>query len=192
MVQLEAVESGAQASELRELIEQHHRLTGSSVAARVLEHWTTALEEFVQVMPVDYKRVLAEDERKQAAPPRRHRRTAHGQTHRLQGVLAPGRPLPGRGGATRDLRRVPRAGARGASAHAGRALHGLRRAVLPVRLGLPDRQPDPGVERPGLSRPLAGGARPSPPHQQLPRVHRPRLPGAVRGRLRARHHRPAR
>ena len=67
MVQLEVVGSGAQASELRELIEQHHRLTGSSVAARVLEHWTTALEEFVQVMPVDYKRVLAEDERKQAA-----------------------------------------------------------------------------------------------------------------------------
>ena len=67
MVQLEVVGSGAQASELRDLIEAHHRLTGSSVAARVLEHWTTALEEFVQVMPVDYKRVLAEDERKQAA-----------------------------------------------------------------------------------------------------------------------------
>jgi glutamate synthase domain-containing protein 3 len=67
MVQLEVVGSGAQASELRDLIEAHHRLTGSSVAARVLERWATALEEFVQVMPVDYKRVLADDERKQAA-----------------------------------------------------------------------------------------------------------------------------
>jgi glutamate synthase (NADPH/NADH) large chain len=61
------VGSGAQESELRELIEQHQRLTGSTVAARVLEHWATALEEFAQVMPVDYKRVLVEVERKQAA-----------------------------------------------------------------------------------------------------------------------------
>jgi glutamate synthase (NADPH/NADH) large chain len=61
------VGSGAQESELRDLIEQHSRLTGSTVAARVLERWTTALEEFVQVMPVDYKRVLVEVERKQAA-----------------------------------------------------------------------------------------------------------------------------
>ena len=67
MVQLEVVGSGAQDVRARDLIEAHHRLTGSSVAARALDHWATALEEFVQVMPVDYKRVLAEDERKQAA-----------------------------------------------------------------------------------------------------------------------------
>jgi glutamate synthase (NADPH/NADH) large chain len=67
MVELEVVGSGAPESELRELIEQHQRLTGSTVAARVLERWATALEEFVQVMPVDYKRVMVEIERKQAA-----------------------------------------------------------------------------------------------------------------------------
>ncbi len=39
-------------------------------------------------------------------------------------------------------------------AHAGRPLHGLRRAVLPERIGLPDRQPHPRVERPGLPGPL--------------------------------------
>ena len=48
------------------------------------------------------------------------------------------------------------------AAPAGRALHGLRRPLLPHRqagqrhgVGLPDQQPDPGVERPGLPRPLA-------------------------------------
>ena len=38
---------------------------------------------------------------------------------------------------------------------------------------------------------LAGGGRPAARHEQLPRVHRPALPGAVRGGLRARHQ-PAR
>ena len=68
---------------------------------------------------------------------------------------------------------------------AGRALHGLRRAVLPHRhaaqrhgLRLPDQQPDPRVERPGLSRPVARGARAAAQDQQLPGVHRPRLPRA--------------
>ena len=70
------------------------------------------------------------------------------------------------------------------AARAGRALHGLRRPVLPR--GLPARQPDPGLERPRLPRPLARGDRPAPRHQQLPRVHRPDLPGAVRAGLRAR------
>ncbi len=72
-------------------------------------------------------------------------------------------------------------------AGSGRALHGLRHPVLPS--GLPARQPDPGLERPRLPRPLAGGDRPPARDQQLPGVHRPAVPGAVRGRLRARHQR---
>jgi glutamate synthase domain-containing protein 3 len=67
MVQLETVTDGPNADELRELLEQHLRLTGSAVAARLLERWATAIEEFVQVMPSDYKLVLAEEQRKQAA-----------------------------------------------------------------------------------------------------------------------------
>ena len=88
---------------------------------------------------------------------------------------------------------------RGAPAQAGRALHGLRDAVLPHGqadrrdgLGLPDQQPDPRVERPRLPRPVAGGGRPAPPDEQLPRVHRPRLPRPVRGLLHARAQRRAR
>jgi glutamate synthase (NADPH/NADH) large chain len=67
MVALEAIENEVHVAELRELIERHHRLTGSTPAARVLDRWDEALDEFVQVMPVDYKRVLAEDERKMVA-----------------------------------------------------------------------------------------------------------------------------
>jgi glutamate synthase domain-containing protein 3 len=67
MVVVETVESEAYARELLDLIERHHRYTGSTVAARVLDQWPQILGEFVQVMPIDYKRVLQEDERKQAA-----------------------------------------------------------------------------------------------------------------------------
>ncbi len=62
-------------------------------------------------------------------------------------------------------------------ARAGPALHGLRRAVLQQRL--PAGQPDPGLEQPGPRGPLARGPGPAARHQQLPRVHRPGVPGAV-------------
>ena len=55
--------------------------------------------------------------------------------------------------------------------------------------GCPLGQPDPGLERPRLPRPLAGGDRGAPRDEQLPRVHGPDLPGAVRGLVRARHQR---
>ena len=81
------------------------------------------------------------------------------------------------------LRDVP---ARHAEA-AGRALHGLRHPVLQQRL--PARQPDPRLERPRLPRALARRHRPPARHEQLPRVHRSPVPGAVRVGVRARHQR---
>ncbi len=50
----------ADATELRALVEEHGRRTGSPVAARVLADWDGLLERgaFVKVMPHDYKRVL--------------------------------------------------------------------------------------------------------------------------------------
>ena len=74
---------------------------------------------------------------------------------------------------------------RGQAEAPGRALHGLRHPVLQQRL--PAREPHPRLERPRLPRPLARRDRAAPRHQQLPRVHRPPVPGAVRGRVRARH-----
>ena len=84
---------------------------------------------------------------------------------------------------TRGLQRVRRDAAGRRPARAGRSLHGVRRAVLPQRL--PARQPDPGLERPRLPRPLARGDRPAARDQQLPGVHGPAVPGAVRGGVRA-------
>ncbi|MBW3599571.1 MAG: hypothetical protein KY475_20155, partial [Planctomycetes bacterium] len=45
-------------SDLLEMIESHYRHTQSPVARRVLDHWPHVLEQFVKVMPIDYKRVL--------------------------------------------------------------------------------------------------------------------------------------
>ncbi|MCW3070038.1 MAG: gltB [Solirubrobacterales bacterium] len=54
--------SEADALELRAMIEEHGRRTGSPVAKRVLEEWggLVARDAFVKVMPHDYKRVLRE------------------------------------------------------------------------------------------------------------------------------------
>jgi glutamate synthase (NADPH/NADH) large chain/glutamate synthase (ferredoxin) len=48
----------ADAIELRDLIAEHERRTGSAVAARVLADWDAMLPRFVKVMPNDYRRVL--------------------------------------------------------------------------------------------------------------------------------------
>jgi glutamate synthase (NADPH/NADH) large chain len=58
MVELEAVEAESDIRELKELIESHQRLTGSTVAHSILADWPHPLDKFVKVMPVDYKRVL--------------------------------------------------------------------------------------------------------------------------------------
>ena len=59
-VDLESIEADEDIVELRELVELHLKYTNSSVAARILDGWPDVLEEFVKVMPTDYKRVLAE------------------------------------------------------------------------------------------------------------------------------------
>jgi glutamate synthase (NADPH) large chain len=60
MVELEKVDTDADTAELRALIEKHHKLTGSTVAAGALARWHEALPQFIKVMPTDYKRVLEE------------------------------------------------------------------------------------------------------------------------------------
>ena len=58
---------------VRDLLIQHAGYTGSAVAARILGDWDWAVEKFVKVMPVDYRRVL-EEQKKQAEEPARSRR----------------------------------------------------------------------------------------------------------------------
>ena len=58
MVELESVETDTDIGELKALIENHRKYTGSTVAHRLLELWPSCLSEFVKVMPIDYKRVM--------------------------------------------------------------------------------------------------------------------------------------
>ena len=44
---------------LKSLIERHCRYTGSTLAAGLLEHWSSARTRFVKVMPLQYKDALA-------------------------------------------------------------------------------------------------------------------------------------
>jgi glutamate synthase (ferredoxin) len=60
MVNLEDMVDAADVTELRALIEEHARLTGSERARRILATWEVQLRKFVKVMPRDYKRALAE------------------------------------------------------------------------------------------------------------------------------------
>ena len=83
MVELEKVEADEDAAELRELIEKHRDLTGSTVAADVLARWDEVLPQFVKVMPTDYKRVLEEQKAARCCRPSRRLREAIARTRNV-------------------------------------------------------------------------------------------------------------
>ncbi len=60
MVELEKLEAAEDIAELKQLITNHANYTGSEVAKRILANWPTEIKRFHKVMPVDYKRALAE------------------------------------------------------------------------------------------------------------------------------------
>ena len=45
---------------LKQLIENQQRYTGSEQAGKILDNWNEYLPKFVKVMPVEYRRALAE------------------------------------------------------------------------------------------------------------------------------------
>ena len=55
------------AERLRQLILRHKAFTGSARANDILENWNAYLPKFRKVMPVEYRRALAELEKEQAA-----------------------------------------------------------------------------------------------------------------------------
>jgi len=61
MVDLERLDQADEVALVRDLIERHVHLTGSAIGQRVLDSWATALQQFVSVMPRDFKRVRAEE-----------------------------------------------------------------------------------------------------------------------------------
>ncbi|MHB0997973.1 MAG: glutamate synthase large subunit [Armatimonadota bacterium] len=58
MVDLESLVDQEEILEVREMIRNHATYTGSTVAEKVLEHWTDELPKFVKVIPKDFKRML--------------------------------------------------------------------------------------------------------------------------------------
>ncbi len=64
MVELSLVEDSVSRKELLELIRQHYLHTGSALAGRMLDDWHRYIEDFIQVTPIEYKRVLEEEKMK--------------------------------------------------------------------------------------------------------------------------------
>ena len=62
MVELQLVEDSVSRKELLELIRQHYLHTGSALAGRMLDDWHRYVGEFIQVVPIEYKRVLQEQQ----------------------------------------------------------------------------------------------------------------------------------
>jgi len=52
---------------LHQMITRHVHYTNSAKGRRILDNWDDSLRKFVKVMPVDYKRALAEREAEQKA-----------------------------------------------------------------------------------------------------------------------------
>ncbi|MDH5458426.1 MAG: glutamate synthase subunit alpha, partial [Nitrospinota bacterium] len=63
-VDLLPVEEDEDISELKSLIAEHQKLTGSTLAEKILAEWETMLPKFVKVYPKDYRRVLEERKKK--------------------------------------------------------------------------------------------------------------------------------
>ena len=61
MVELTLVDSDADRAELRTILENHLRETGSRKAAEILENWDRYLPMFIKVMPVGYKLILEKE-----------------------------------------------------------------------------------------------------------------------------------
>ena len=62
MVEINLVEDTVSRKELLELIRQHYLHTGSALAGRMLDDWQRYVEDFIQVVPIEYKRVLQEEQ----------------------------------------------------------------------------------------------------------------------------------
>ena len=64
-VEIGLVEEATARKELRELVRQHYLHTGSPLAQRMLNDWNAYIDDFIQVTPIEYKRVLHEEQMRQ-------------------------------------------------------------------------------------------------------------------------------
>ena len=62
MVELSLLEDASARKELHELVRRHYLHTGSELARAMLDDWARYVDEFIQVTPIEYKKVLAEEQ----------------------------------------------------------------------------------------------------------------------------------
>nr|WP_320058500.1 glutamate synthase large subunit [uncultured Bacteroides sp.] len=62
MVELSLIEEASYRKELHELIRQHYLYTGSKLARTMLDDWGHYVDEFIQIVPIEYKKVLQEEQ----------------------------------------------------------------------------------------------------------------------------------
>lgn len=62
MVELSLIEESSYRKELHELIRNHYYYTGSKLAKTMLDSWEKYVDQFIQIVPIEYKKVLQEEQ----------------------------------------------------------------------------------------------------------------------------------
>ncbi|MCR4773960.1 MAG: glutamate synthase large subunit [Prevotella sp.] len=62
MVEINLVEENFYRKELHELIRRHYLYTGSKIAREMLDNWNRYVDDFIQIVPIEYKSVLQEEQ----------------------------------------------------------------------------------------------------------------------------------
>ena len=60
MVELSLIEDSHDNKEVKAMIENHLKYTGSKLAAKILENWIEYRDKFIKVVPIEYKKVIQE------------------------------------------------------------------------------------------------------------------------------------
>jgi glutamate synthase (NADPH/NADH) large chain len=61
MVEISLVDDKLDRKELHELIRQHYLYTGSALARTLLDDWVRSVDDFIKVIPIEYKHVLEQE-----------------------------------------------------------------------------------------------------------------------------------
>ena len=59
LIELSLIDNDADNNELQRYIRRHLQLTGSPLAKRLLDTWAQSVNQFIKVMPIEYKRIMA-------------------------------------------------------------------------------------------------------------------------------------
>ena len=87
MVELSLIEEASYRKELHELIRQHYLYTGSNLARIMLDDWNRYVDEFIQIVPIEYKKV--------SCPRTYHRLQSGGANFKQSRTQTPGITLHG-------------------------------------------------------------------------------------------------